>query len=109
MKDYQFANKTDIYILNINLFLQAYRIHYNPQDSSDVWTPYKYLGASIYDVHRLHMEGVRLSWMPADGWEGVRAMWTSTQKIRAHWRHSVFFSSKEVGAFLDQNFVFGLE
>ena len=37
---------------------------------------------------------------------GISVMWTSTQKFRAHWRHPVFFSCKEVGIFY-QNFVFG--
>jgi len=41
---------------------------------------------------------VRLRWMHADG-ERVNSMLTSTQKIRAHWRHPVFFSCKEVGGF----------
>jgi len=29
----------------------------------------------------------------------VSSMWTSTQKLRAYWRHPVFFSCKEVGVF----------
>jgi len=37
----------------------------------------------------------------------VSSMWTSTQKIRAHWRHPVSFSCKEVVVFLDQTFAFG--
>jgi len=37
---------------------------------------------------------------------GISVMWTSTQKFRAHWRHPVFFSCKEVGIFY-QNFAFG--
>jgi len=51
-------------------------------------------------------KGFRLIWMPANGRERVSSMWTSTQKIRAHWRHPGFFSSKEVGVLLDHNFVF---
>jgi len=56
------------------------------------------MGPSIYDVHT-EGEGFWLRWTPVD-WRGVRAMWTSTQKIRAYWRHPVFFSCKEVGGFL---------
>jgi len=44
----------------------------------------------------------------AYGWGGaVSSMWMSTRKFRAHCRHPVFFSCKEVGVFLYQNFVFG--
>jgi len=44
-------------------------------------------------------DGVGLRWTQADGgWRnGVRSMWMSTQKVRVHWRHLVFFSCKEVG------------
>jgi len=42
--------------------------------------------------------GARLRWTHADG-VGVSSMWTSIQKIRAHWRHPVFFSCKEVSIF----------
>jgi len=31
--------------------------------------------------------------------EGINAMWPSTQKIRAHRRHPVLFSCKEVAVF----------
>ena len=34
----------------------------------------------------------------------VSSIWTSTQKIRAHWHHPVIFSCKEVDVFQDQNF-----
>src|SRR6218665_3811219 len=48
--------------------------------------PMLYLkGPSIYDVHT-EGEEVRLRWTPADGGGRVNAMWTSTQKIRAHCR-----------------------
>jgi len=37
---------------------------------------------------------------------GSSPMWTSTQKIkiRVHWRHTVFFSCKEVGVFFQPKF-----
>ena len=50
--------------------------------------------------------GVRLRWTHADR-GGVSPIWTSTQKIRAHSRHPVFFSCKDVGVVLEQNFAFG--
>ena|SRR6218665_2438322 len=45
--------------------------------------------------------GVRLRWTHVDGGRGSSPMWTSTHKlkIRVHWRHTVFFSCKEVGIF----------
>src|SRR6218665_1353325 len=62
-------------------------------------------------------EGVRFRKMHVDGGSPAPCgcpmqndpMQTSTQKIkiRVHWRHTVFFSCKEVGVFLNQNFVFG--
>src|SRR6218665_1309601 len=57
-------------------------------------------GPSIYDVHT-EGEGVRLRWTYVDGGRGSSPMWTSTQtiKIRAHRRHTVFFSCQEVGVF----------
>ena len=51
--------------------------------------------------HPFMGEGVRLRWTHVDGGGGSSQMWTSTQKIkiRVHWRHTVFFSCKEVGVF----------
>jgi len=41
-----------------------------------------------------------------DGGRGSIPMWTSTQKskIWVHWRHTVFFSCKEVGTFFTRFF-----
>jgi len=50
------------------------------------------MGPSIYDVHteggQVHVDG-----------EGISSKWPSTHKIRALWRHCIFFSCKEVGVF----------
>src|SRR6218665_64559 len=57
-------------------------------------------GPSIYDVHT--EEGGGQAQVDACGrGRGSSPMWTSTQKIkiRAHRRHTVFFSCKEVGVF----------
>ena len=63
--------------------------------------PRKY--AKKFHIGAIHLwrphEGGGLRWTHVDGGRGSSPMWTSTQKIkiRVHWRHTLFFSCKEVG------------
>ena len=57
-----------------------------------------YGAPSIFDVHMEEGEGQAQVDACGRGGE-LGATWTSTQKIRAHWRHPVFFSCKDVGFF----------
>ena len=53
--------------------------------------------------------GVRLRWAHVDGgrW-GPAPCGRPHRKLKlVHWRHTVFFSCKEVGVFFYQNFIFG--
>jgi len=65
-----------------------------------------WLGCSLLRGHPLMTFTQRGRRSGSDGQmrtgERVSYMWTSTQKIWAHWRHPVFFSCKEVGIFLPE-------
>ena len=66
------------------------------------------LGPSIYDVHT--EGGWGQAQVDACGRGGVGPAPCGRPqkiKIRVHWRHTVFFSCKEVGVFFYQNFIFG--